>query len=844
MYKCIAGEYYLISEFGERWFEPKGLILRPDFIADAYKTSLILERDLKVKLKLEFLTDIKKILEDENLHNLSGYLMFDIGLECLRPGRNMQIHAVLLSSHMFKIIELVGDEDGIERAEKQLRRIILAIKEHINGVVPVKGAIVLPRKIRTPSSIMGSDCSILYRDELINLLTEFSQASGLSNKVTEDNKASLAKMLHISFFEQCHPESKQEATCRAGQRLFLQRPEEIIKRFSQIDFNSVQLTNTQNCIKEDLMAGSAIVWGGYGIGKSIAIVAAVKESIEQYQLYLTDSKNERKRLKILFVSAQGLLSDVDLKVSPFLLMIEKWIKEACLDLGCDDELLLLNYTQFIDRNVNFVMQTKFRNKKDFIFCSYLLKTADLEILRENPWPLNKFDIVVFEETHALEVDLIKNVIKGFEKATSANKINSKIWITSNTERPDTILPSLKVTPGTQTKPENLRNLPAIVKLAEAINTNIGPERYPSTALLMSSVMSEIDVTYEYEWNDEKRCHNIVEEAKKWKQWLPQSSLLFIDCERSGLYEELKAEGIPIKNYGDQYRSGEPLFLRHSDPIEGIVAGSEWHLLIVHIKTRTLNSMEVIKSFNKRVISRITTKVYIFSDRLEITEFEEDCSDDIESTAGSTVKTTSVDAVNSSEIRGTDKRESSFTTEKSSLTSTVSRNRSFLANKVKKNESLMTATPIHSSGDFRNLIEHIKLLHNMGTYSDQKILHHEGYYFTHIRHLDVALRNGNEDIYLVHGRGEAFLVQLNANTEDGVKEAQGNFERLWGIRLSAYCGCTLVSRRHNNNVTLIARLLYLLQPKFSSSKINNTGFVSVSAEEADYFAKQGKNKLNL
>ena len=93
-----------------------------------------------------------------------------------------------------------------------------------------------------------------------------------------------------------------------------------------------------------------------------------------------------------------------------------------------------------------------------------------------------------------------------------------------------------------------------------------------------------------------------------------SSLLFIDCEESILPEYLRNVGVPISVYGDKFENGKALFLKHSDPIEAIVAGAEWHVLVVHIKMETMNSMEVVKGFNKRIISRATTKVVIFSDR--------------------------------------------------------------------------------------------------------------------------------------------------------------------------------------------------------------------------------------
>ena len=626
-YGHTVGELHLLNEFGEDWAQPNGLIIRPHFIADQYSTSLTIQRNLAIKCKLEFYNEINKILDNENLvSSLSGYLMFDVDLTVLRPADNMDVHAMLFSGQICKIIELIDDENSIAKVAKRLKPIIQAIRVHINNRVPVKGITIFSCKTRQPTSITDPDNLILYKDELGKLFLDFSQASRISSTVTEEVKTALAKMLQISFLEQCYPETKEKATYLAAQKLFMQKPDEKVREFTQIDFNLIKLTEVQNGIKNDLLAGSTLVRGGYGIGKSVAIVAAIKDSIEQYKMSVNDSKSKQTDFKILFLSAQGLLSDTNLMLSPFLLTIKKWVREACGNIGYDNDLQILNYTQFLDRNIDFALQSKSVGKGDIIFCSYLLKMEDFQILKTKPGLLNKFNIIAVEETHVLDSSMITDFVTCFEKAITTNKRNSKLWITSNTEDLDLTLRGFIASPKPHLKQENLRNVPAVAKLAEAVNANIGPERYPSTALPMSSVKCQIGVTYEFEFNDEKRLKKIVEEAKNWKQWLSKSSLLLIDCEDSGLHEQLKTEGIFFKLYRDidNYDTGEPLLLQRSDPVEAVLAGTEWHVLIVHIKSDTINSIKVVKLFNKRIISRATTKVIIFSDRgFEVSEEEID-----------------------------------------------------------------------------------------------------------------------------------------------------------------------------------------------------------------------------
>ena len=547
------------------------------------------------------------------------------------------------------------------------------------------------------------------------------------------------------------------------------------------------------------------------------------ESIKQYRS-VKQNNREQANFKILLISAQGLLGDVDLKLSPFILMIEKWITDVCEDLGCTEALQVINYIHFLDRSIDFAIQSKVGNEKEIIFSSYLLKKADLKLMIENSWCFDNFDIIVLEETHALDSNVISDFVAGFQKAvrkrtTLKNRI-AKVWITTNARRLDMSLPNFAVSPKSHNESKNMRNAPAVAKLAKAINTVIGPERYPSTAMPLSPIRCLINVTYQYDFNEKERFQKIVELAEKWKHCLPNSSILFIDCEPSDLYEEFHTAGFPLKMYGDSYKAGEPLFLKHSDPIEAIVAGAEWHVLIVHIGINTLNSIRMTELFNKRIISRATAKTFIFSDN-EIRYEEEFKANEepISNFADLNFEGTDIEPLHEPDNYISDDIEIADDTSYS------------YSSKNSGNES----GPIEG---FANLLENMRIINEEFT-SDGKLSHYTGYDFIRIRNLDKSLRAVSQNIYLVHGMGYAFIVHLNSDTKDQVLKSQILLERVWKVQLPAYCDSKLVSPGKSDNLTCVSKLLYLLKPKVFSSLNDSIGFKSVGEEEVEQFSKSGK-----
>ena len=107
----------------------------------------------------------------------------------------------------------------------------------------------------------------------------------------------------------------------------------------------------------------------------------------------------------------------------------------------------------------------------------------------------------------------------------------------------------------------------------------------------------------------------------------------------------------------------------------------------------------------------------------------------------------------------------------------------------------------------------------------------------MRHLDDSFRNEKHEIYLLLGKEKAFVIHLNADSEQrkDVMNAKDNLENLYHVRLPAYCGYTCVSRCNTENFLRISNLLDLLSEKNWQSKKGESGFLSVHAKDTGPFA---------
>ena len=582
---------YMEKHFNwEEWFQPKELFIRPYFIFE--KLSIAEKYRKDVKLMQHFFEAVDTVKDQ-----LPGYFMFNFDFSGIEVDDPLEMKAAFLSKDVIKLIELQDQdtEENMKNVEEKLSERIDSLKSLIDQKIPVEGVIVFPCKSR---SISTSSYSVLYGDELKEGLktemTTLHESPPRTMEVTLEVKIVLAKLLYYTISKRHYPESEEEAIYEVAMWMFCQSDEEDMSKITWMPYNSIKLSEAQKDLRDSLVnlnKGCAIVSGAYGIGKSVVIVNAIKELISQ-----------TGKLKVLFTSAQTFLSNVDVKFSPFLAMTEKWILEQ-------KDLKVITHIEQLHCTIDS-LETEF-GKETVIFNSYLLKSADLETLcsystsEKLSNTLKNFDVVVVEETHALDFDKIERLIACLENFVD------KVWISSNAK--NFVAPSsCSILPTKPCELRSLRNTPEIMKLAQEMESILIPERYPTAPMVRSPSSSWLHVDCTSEIDDEKRVTKIVELAEKWK-WIPRSDLLFIDCESSNLFGELENRGVPVCKYieNEVQKMEAFLFLDKSDPIEAIVAGAEWPVLIVHAKAKTLNEIDAVKVFSKRIISRATTKLYLF-----------------------------------------------------------------------------------------------------------------------------------------------------------------------------------------------------------------------------------------
>ena len=606
----------MIKHFGQEWLYPEKLHIYPHFILE--KLSIAEKCRVDVKLKQEFFKAVKILQAQDKLH---GYFMFDFNFTFIVYDAPLEFQIAFVSKDVIKVIELEDCKDNIEDTEIRLKERIETLKYLSDSNIPVEGVVVFPFKFR-PSSLASEAYTTLYIKEQI---TEFASeletelktlhhSYQLSSEATFDTKGTIARLIYYAISIQSYATSAEGAMYEVAMWLFSEYDDEDITEFTRMPYNSINLTMAQKALKDDLVASNVpctILSGAYGIGKSVVIVNAIKELIKK-----------TGKLKILFMSAQSFLDNAELKFSPFLLMIEQWFEE--LFEPKQKLIKIVTHTENLKLAINS-LEMKFGNE-DVTFFTYLLKEGDIDMLCSDSLSLNifeKFDIIVLEETHTLSLSKMEKIIIRFNHLKK-----SKLWISSNSKSLEP--PSCcKVLPKESCEElKNWRNTPEITTLAEEMESVLIPERYPSIPMSVPCSSSGLSVDCMYEIDDKERVTKIVERAERW-QWLPRSDLLFIDCENSNLFQELHNKGIPVYQYNESkaFQADKFLFLQRNDPVESITAGAEWPVFIIHVKRKTLNESDAVTVFSKRIISRVTTKLYLFSDRKWSSGIEKDKSKD-------------------------------------------------------------------------------------------------------------------------------------------------------------------------------------------------------------------------
>ena len=380
----------------------------------------------------------------------------------------------------------------------------------------------------------------------------------------------------------------------------------------RICYNFIKLSEFQKRLSQYILNGSFLVCAPYGAGKTVAILHAIKE-------HIVSASKHNKETKILYMSAQAFLSEVDLHFSPFLKIVEDWIKDICDD--CHIKADIIRHTKFqviSSIQIDYILTKLNATVKFFV---HLLKENEFNSILLMQKRTDKFDIIVLEETHALSATQMNSIMAQFgslQEREVREVEGSKVWLVTNRDTSGLILEGSNFsdifgTKNQENELHSLRNTVAIARLAESMNWLL-PERYPTAIMRPNPNICDLFRTSYFSVpGDEERCNKIVEVIKRWL-WIPKNQLLILDYEKTDLLKKLKDNDISISTYLDYPTTSETfLYLEESDPIEAIVAGAEWPVVVIQIKKSTMNSPRAAGKPNKRIISRATTKIYLFSD---------------------------------------------------------------------------------------------------------------------------------------------------------------------------------------------------------------------------------------
>ena len=819
------------GRFGEEWFEPKELIIYPQFVFEKFNISEKCGQNVHVQQQFfEVVKDLK------NQNKLHGYFMLNFDFSVIQSDDPLEIQPAFISNELITIIELesTDTEKNINELQEQLKDRIRAVDMQVgNTEIPVNGIIVFPNEDQPSSSLPASYpilCRKMYKEN--GKMYEKELKDALKDKLgpgkpPEDEKSlphlksieepidvknTIAELLRFNMLKRHYPESEEEAIYEVAKWLFCQWDDEEVTEFTRMPFSSIKLNLDQKSLslKEHLLKSGdhcSIVSAAYGIRTSVIIVSALRE--------LLTLPNSRVK-KVLFLSAQGLLADQDLIFSPFLHMIEKWFADSNQD--NQEQVKIIPHTnQYLLKVDSLADGLEY---EDMVFSSYLLKHADLQSLLSGGLKLNIFDIIVMEETHAIDQSQIEKLVNMFDSLKMP-----KFWITLNSESLEPLPSTFREIRGKDM--ESLRN----------VASHFIPERFSSNPKTIPTSGSGLDVASIFELDNQKRIQMVVEMAEKW-DWAPKCDILFIDCEsrseNSVLFQELNRKGIAVCRWNESsmQHTSKFLFLQRFDPIEAILAGAEWPVLIIHAKVETLEALDAVGVFSKRVISRVTTKLYLFSDsplssntskselgkHTSSSQFEDDTCIPMHKQEG---VDTFIDK--SSETHSSVKHEHK---EENSVSSSECVDRR-VKEKIGNDESPGCGKQTRATDDdagitqeaagLFSLIEHIK--NENKDLTEREVFSFKEFQFFHIQHApDNILENTGENIYLVKKRDKIFLLEVTPDVEKSdvsgkkVIEKQERIKSLLREDLFAYCNDKLIHKGRTKNPERILKCFHLLAAK--------------------------------
>ena len=603
---------------GESWSNPEKLYTYPHFIVKSRNVDKTRQNKLQGKKsgksktaegrgdrgERKLLSAAKKLMNLDNCPR--GYFISDTNLGDCHPDEVLQLDAIFISPDsivVFEVKDYGNVEEAVEKAMDQLDKRLKAIDQLIQKKIPVFGAIVLPFKDKCPkdcpTSPSGYSVRILFKQDLqpdifSGYLKEWEGKSSLSE---EDKENALAKTLLFTFLSEYYPTSEEDFIHLEAQKIFLRRNRNYNGSFLIPSFNSITLTPEQ--IKNakdmsDMQSGIAVINGPYGSGKTITVIKAIQNRVKA-----------GVKLNILFLSAQMAFNSVEiLHYSPFLETVKGLIEEALFS----NEYVITGY------NDNLISHEE---KKPISIKLSLLTgctSPSLENLTEH-WENNDKNIVILDETNALTNDEMEKFVTYFQKR------NTVTWVTSNLGDSDlsqkySIFKNCRIK-FMHTNANSVRNTSEIISFANQVETIIVPERFPSGEMLRSNTPEGIPISHCYEKEDSSRIESLIFTIKRWLK-VPSfkpNQLLVVNAENDeNLLFKMKKAGIPFQEYSSHVDGNAFLFLQeHSkDPIESIVAGGEWEVMIFYCSHQTITSNKATHLFNKRIISRVTTKLYLFS----------------------------------------------------------------------------------------------------------------------------------------------------------------------------------------------------------------------------------------
>ena len=587
---------------------------------------------------------LASVLEMEALSDPPpGYHMSDIDISSYCPENDYQTDAIFLGKDyaiVFEVKNYARIEDAIKEGKRQLPERVNAVKNISGGKILVEGALVVPF-IDKPACPPVSSFHILFKEDLdpyslSKWISSISSSVDLGSSVTDTKKEdALTKLLMRTLWPKGYSITTEEYVYQQFQRISLQRG----NRYQLCDhptFNSIEFTDSQCKAAKSMQNRNSVLIGAYGTGKLVTVVRALQHRVKK-------AIKEGSQMRVIFISAQEFLKDCRYKrlhYSRFLETAKQWIKEALVG----EEYLINHYTDDLS---NFLYDTS-SHKIIIQLCmlsSQLLKTwcniqnmaqylrsvhqkhSDVHDSSESPCNQQvpeRPDVIILDETSALSEANMKNLFKCLIDADQiqGGQQGSKsqvVWITSSFDFAEVHkkYPDLRklnfqtISLGTDT----VRNTLEVVALSEGVQSQLIPERYPSCPMTAGKIHEGIPVMYYSKKDDNLRVKEIVKITGKWL-CVPRHQLLIIDCENNRtLFDALTINSVAVCQY-PHYRGQDDIFLflrAGDDPVEAIVAGGEWAVIVLHCKRQTFFSRTSICTVTKRIFSRASAAVYLFSD---------------------------------------------------------------------------------------------------------------------------------------------------------------------------------------------------------------------------------------